>query len=78
MKIVNRFLKKQEDGPDPIWPGSGTLGWPRSSKEGGAGGGVLNLPEGPRCQQPRAGEAVPGELGRSIKLRSTADARRLR
>jgi hypothetical protein len=38
----------------------------------------LNLPMGPRSQWHRGAESVPGQLGRPIKLRSTADARRLR
>jgi hypothetical protein len=66
MKTVNRFLKKQEDGLDPIWPGSGALGQPRSSKEGGAGGGDSNLPVGQCCQWRGGTEPVPGKLGRPI------------
>jgi hypothetical protein len=66
MKIVNRFLKKK-DGSDPIWPGGGALGRPRSSKEGGASGGGLNLPTGQRGQWHQGTEPVPGKLGRPIK-----------
>jgi hypothetical protein len=78
-KQINRsFSKKNTRGPDLLGLGRSSENPAQIQREGRRGGGVLNLPVGSRGQRPRAAESVPGKLGRPIKLRSMADARRLR